>query len=132
MLTQKELRRLRQSVRYNRWLPAFYITVAALSLVVTCLKLSALHKFCSSSGRPYSDVLNLAFVGPDPDKTYEGFEIKIGQCAEDAFGWGCIAILSVVLLFAVRWQYKKDMLLLNYIDKEQGTQPSVRDGKPAP
>lgn len=126
MMTQKQIEYLRKTVRY-KWIPGFMLVVGAFFLFFTITKLLFVDRLCSLSGLTWGQVLSFTFTCPDPTQTYKGIEILAADGIKMAmFNFGNMLIVLLFYFFAKRIRVK-DILLLEYIDKEQRSQPPVAD-----
>lgn len=122
MLTEKQIQNLRKVVRH-KWIPGFMLGMGVFCLFAAGMKILFVQRICSLSGLTWNHVLSLAFSRPEPAASYQGVEVLAAGGVETAILYFGCAIIFVIYFFVVRSMRKRNMLLLQYIDKERWTQP---------
>jgi hypothetical protein len=120
MLTDKQIANMRKNVN-QRWVSRL---MAILSIVMVALAIARLHMvdvLCQRTGITWSQIWTVALSGPDFNTIYVGAELK---AQEMLLMSGINIILAIVMgggALAASRQRKRDILLLEYIDKEIAT-----------
>ena len=123
-MTEKEIKHLRKIVGY-KWIPWVAFLMVPLFLIAAGMKLYFVHRICSLTGLKWAHVSSLAVSRPDPEKMYKGVELLAAGGIQDALLHFGVTIFILVVFFGGLQQRKKDALLLEYIDREKGTQQHV-------
>ncbi len=98
------------------------LALGAFFLFAAGMKLFLVQRICNLSDLSWSHVLSQAFSRPEPTQTYSGVEVLAATGVEGALLYAGCTIIFIVYFFAVRGARKKNLLLLQYIDKERETQ----------
>jgi hypothetical protein len=118
MLTEQQIANMRKTAS-DRWVSRLLVILAIFMLALAAARLHMVDVLCTRTGITWSQVWRVAWSGPDMNTVYVGAELKAQEMMFMSAINVILAIVSATFAFAASRQRQKDILLLEFIDKER-------------
>jgi hypothetical protein len=118
MLKEQQIADIRKNVN-QRWVSQLLTILSIVMVALAVARFYMVDVLCQRTGIKWSQIWTVALSGPDFNTIYVGAELK---AQEMLLMSGINVILAIVMgagALAASRQRKRDILLLEYIDKEK-------------
>lgn len=120
MLTEKEIKRLRQSVKYPRLVICAMGGVILINLISAGMDLYILHMLCKSVGASMGEAFAAGFAGNfDINGIYTGTKVRAAAMVESFYFHVVSAFVFTGIISLMRMMNRRNKALLHYIDAEE-------------